>query len=794
MNDENKNVKYFLIACGMDIITKIISLILFIKRFSDISKEIKDKSILSFPYLDNIQKQTNEKKSWSKTSIFKFSINIFLTILSIILCVPRYIKYLKNSQVSECFLWDNCLMHMIICISYFFFEGMIWLLSSILLYKETNYYRNQSWNGLRFFWFTNGLFNFIKIFTIIYLIITEKNKNFYGNYIICFHCFLSIILFYYSIFRPYDITYKSIENLLKDDIINNELNSISNDNSIDNSVIEYTETFDYDENFNLKDDVLYSITIKNGNLNNNIPLKKKLFLKIKTNDFKSINFSLILTNKTYKKEKSPSEISIFLKKLIKIYKNKKYENNIINLLQQSYNISLTLNPERNSYTGKKESINTLTHLFNEVIKLSNNFLLDLLLFLDLSNISLVQTLRDNNIESVSEELNNDIESEDEDESNVENIINNMSKRKTFKSSLSKYENTSIMGDKKIFINNMNQMSRDMIKLYNFFNSILTKENCISIKIIKVNDEKNNIECLLKTNNPVKEAIINIDSENLLDIIYDDQLKTYYIDHFNSMIENNDFSIFDLLLRDYLNNLIYYDEILFNQFQLNKILNLDIEKFNEDILINFFENENIECPNMISNILFDIILQPFDGDVLIDNKILSIKCQLKGVDKTNIIDGNNKEAIIDLNLIAFYKVIDNVLPIINIYLKKNLSELYSSLNEIKTYIENYLEVIFNINQEDIKKMNSKVEGEIQRIKYKKLLFGQKKIDEFASLFESKLLDNFIDNNLEKDNLGKINEIIKEIGKGINSILNNKNLKYGLFFFDIRKILGIAKLFN
>ena len=605
---------------------------------------------------------------------------------------------------------------------------------------------------------------------------------------------MSIILFYYSIFRPYDITYKSIENLLKDDIINNELNSISNDNSIDNSEIEYTETFDYDENFNLKDDVLYSITIKNGNLNNNIPLKKKLFLKIKTNDFKSIKFSLILTNKTYKKEKSPSEISIFLKKLIKIFKNKKYENNIINLLQQSYNISLTLNPERNSFSGKKESINTLTHLCNEVIKLSNNFLLDLLLFLDLSNISLVQTLRDNNIESVSEELNNDIESEDEDESNVENIINNMSKRKTFKSSLSKYENTSIMGDKKIFINNMNQMSRDMIKLYNFFNSILTKENCISIKIIKVNDEKNNIECLLKTNNPIKEAIINIDSENLLDIIYDDQLKTYYIDNFNSMIENNDFSILDLLLSDYLNNLIYYDEILFNQFQLNKILNLDIEKFNEDILINFFENENIECQNMISNILFDIILQQFDGDVLIDNKILSIKCQLKGVDKTNIIDGNNKEAIIDLNLLAFYKVINNVLPIINIYLKKNLSELYSSLNEIKTYIENYLEVIFNKSQEDIKKMYSKVEGEIERIKYKNLLFGQKKIDEFASLFESKLLDNFIDNNLEKDNLGKINEIIKEIGKGINSILNNKNLKYGLFFFDIRKILGIAKLFN
>ena len=152
--------------------------------------------------------------------------------------------------------------------------------------------------------------------------------------------------------------------------------------------------------------------------------------------------------------------------------------------------------------------------------------------------------------------------------------------------------------------------------------------------------------------------------------------------------------------------------------MNKILNLDIEKFNDDLLINFFENENIECPNGISNILFDVILKPLNKDILIDN-IFSIKCIIKGIDKKNIINDDNKEININLNLIKLYKIIDNTIPIINSYLKKNLNELYSILNEIKTYIENFIEVIFNINQDDIKKINFRSNEEVNKIKYKNL---------------------------------------------------------------------------
>ena len=780
---------YFLIASGSDIITKIISLILYIKRFSEISKERKSKSILSLTYFENQSKKDNNPK-WTKTLTFKFIINILLTLLSLSLGILCLLKYLKDDNDNDC-VFDNCLIHTIIYVSYFTFEALIWLLSSILYYKEIKYYRNQSWNGLRFFWFTNGIFNFVKIATIIIIIKNHDIKNFYGNYIIFFHCFLSIILFFYAIFRPYDFSYsyKNIEKILNDDKFKNELNSVS----YENSLLEYTESFTYDDDYNPKDELLYTITIKNKNKEIIKPTKVKLFLKIKTDDFSTISFILMLKNDKFDKDKFPNDICNFFKKLIKVYKYKKYENNIINLVQQSYNISLTLNPQRNSYTGKKESITTLMHLCNETIKISNNFLLDLLLFIDFPGNPVVQILQNNNVESLTEELDN-FDEEDESESSIDNN-NNISKR-NISNNLTINESNNLISpsNKKLFINNMNQMSRDMVKLYNFFNNILIRENFINIKINKYDREKNDIECLLKTTNPKKESIINVNSENLLDIIYDDNLKNYYIDNFNTMIENNDYSILDLLLSDYLNNLIYYDDSLFQEFQMNKILNLDIEKFNDDLLINFFENENIECQNGISNILFDVILKPLNKDILIDN-IFSFKCIIKGIDKKNIINDDNKEININLNLIKLYKIIDNTIPIINSYLKKNLNELYSILNEIKTYIENFIEVIFNINQDDIKKINFRSNEEVNKIKYKNLLFGEKYIDEFKNIFEKKLIEKNENykNNLDENNIGKINDKIKGINKGINSILNKKSLKYALFFLDIRKFFGISKIF-
>ena len=150
----------------------------------------------------------------------------------------------------------------------------------------------------------------------------------------------------------------------------------------------------------------------------------------------------------------------------------------------------------------------------------------------------------------------------------------------------------------------------------------------------------------------------------------------------------------------------------------------------------------------------------------------------------------------LNLIKLYVIIDGILPIINSYLKKNFNQLYSVLNEIKTNIENYIYICFDANADIIKKIKTKSQGEIDRVKYEKKLFGHKRIDEICSLIETKFFDykNIDDINLKKDDIiPKINEKIKEINKSISTLLNNKNLKYILFFSSIRKIFGLYKLF-
>lgn len=768
--------KYLIAISSSDIITRIISWILMIKRIIKISNETKRNSLVTLNYLDTLN-QNDVNIKWSKILIFKFSINIILILLSWSIGFILAYEGPKICLLEEKFLCNTFIF------TYFLIEGIVWLFSSILLYKEAHFFRNQSWNGLRFFWFSNGLFTIIKIISFIYYIISQDDYNKIGIYALFGNSFFSLILFYYSIFRPYDSSYKPtqlINNIIENKEVNAELNSLSNHDPI----LDFNEDLLYD---NISDEeILYKITINNEVFN--------LFLKIKTNDFSKMFFIINVNNSKYYKQKTPSEITKFFINLKKCYKNKNYGNNIINLVQQSYNISLTLNPRKNSFTGKMENLNTLSHLCNESIKTSNNYLLDLLLFLDLSNINLAQTLQNNNTESVLEEFPNF----EEENSNSEDSLNEVSKRITLKninnSILENSNNNISINNKKLILNSFHQISRDLIKSYTFFNNILTKKNFISIKVVQFNGEQNEIECLLKTTNPNKEVVININSENLVNILYNDELLTYYVDNINTMIENKDFSILELLLNDYLNNLIYYDEKLFNEFKLNKLLNLDIEKFDEDLLVNFFEKDNLECANDITNMLFDIVLQPINeiNDI---NNIFNINFKLKGVDKKNIID-KNKEINMDLNLIKLYIIIDGILPVINSYLKKNFNQLYSVLIEIKTNIENYIYLCLDADVTTIKKIKMKSQGEIDRVKYEKMLFGHRRRDEICSLIETKLFDckNISDINLKKnDIIPKMNEKIKELNKLISTSLNNKSLKYILFFSSIRDIFGISKLF-
>ena len=78
--------------------------------------------------------------------------------------------------------------------------------------------------------------------------------------------------------------------------------------------------------------------------------------------------------------------------ILKHYTNKSSSKEVLNLLKQAYNISLTLNPKRNSFIGDKKETNLLAHIYIELIKQDNRFLLDLLTFLEIKDNEIINAL------------------------------------------------------------------------------------------------------------------------------------------------------------------------------------------------------------------------------------------------------------------------------------------------------------------------------------------------------------------------------------------------------------------
>ena len=308
----DKFIHYLILLSFCDVITKLISIILFIKRLHEISKKNKENPMLSFSFLDNNNTHQNKTRKWSKILLFKFSINIILMMISFSMGI---IFFIDTDSCSKIFDYENYNYLRYIIIFYFLFEGIIWLFSSILYYKEACFYRNQSWNGLRFFWFSNGIFTLIKIVTIGFIIYINKNI-FWINYILFGHFIFSIILLYYSIFRPFDFAFQNLESLNNNQNENKEINAELNTISNDDSILDYNENIDLDDYS--EEDIFYDININKDN-----PLKINFFLRIKTYDFSNFIFIIFINNNKYIKQKLPSEVCNFFEKLIKCYKNKK---------------------------------------------------------------------------------------------------------------------------------------------------------------------------------------------------------------------------------------------------------------------------------------------------------------------------------------------------------------------------------------------------------------------------------------------------------------------------------------
>ena len=385
---------------GLDVINKTIFIITGIRRLFKIQKDmnIDTKYLLySSSSMENPQFQKVNKQKWTFHSMSKFILNKLIVLLYIALIVINFISFDSNDKEDD----ENgneiikknheklyfCIYCSVSCIT--------WLISTRVFYKEFRVYKDQTFSGIRIFWIINNIINIILII-LIYLKDSfdgTENKKLIISILFGVICLLSCILSLFAFFHPYDV---SIEKNIKDE----------EDKNIDDGNVTRIST-------GLQDDLLFNSEDEFGNeeeisfhnmealtieLNDSEGFNVKQYnieLKLRTQDFKQIIFSIKIDKIKHRRVKMPINVSNFNEVILKYYKNRNISKELLNLIKQAYNISLTLNPQRNSFTGDKKNLNLLAHLYREIIKKYNQFLLDLLKFLKIKTDNLINSLQEN---------------------------------------------------------------------------------------------------------------------------------------------------------------------------------------------------------------------------------------------------------------------------------------------------------------------------------------------------------------------------------------------------------------
>lgn len=412
----------FIIIIIFDIIGKIVFIIIAIKRLIKIHIDMKvNDKYLSRSTIDNSILIKVYKTKWTCCSMLKF---IFSKIIALIYLSLILIKTLKKNGGNKIVIDDLMFYNKFIIIFYIYcsINFIAWIISIRLYYKEYRIYKDQTRNVLRIFWILNFVFYIFEVLTKFFLI-KEKKELFSKDistllkfpnfgFIILFAVisFIYFNLFLLAIFHPYDISIE-IKNIKYN---SNDIQNPKDDDLLSESLLD--EDFDsneYQNNNSIK------IQIPNTGL-----LNKKRYnieLKIKTTDFTKLDFKIKIQNELYTKAVKTCYVCNFNEIALKHYNNKKSSSEILNCIKQAYNISLTLNPKRNSYKGNKKDTNVLAFLYLELIKLDVGFLLDLIIFLDIKNDELINDLKKkySSIYKENPNLNREIERMDSSKSVIQ---------------------------------------------------------------------------------------------------------------------------------------------------------------------------------------------------------------------------------------------------------------------------------------------------------------------------------------------------------------------------------------
>lgn len=368
----------FQIIIIIDNIMKIIFNIIGIQRLIKINSNLRiTNKYLIYSNIDNSsEKNQIYKLNWTFCSMTKF---IILKLIAFIYISIMAIYALKNILFKENSIIDSLFYKEYLFYIYYSINIITWIILIRIYYKQYRIYKDQNWYGIKAFWILNFIIILIKLLLIFNVF---KNNSIYDLpnilfiVLLCLISLFSFLLFLLAIFHPIDI-------IIKPKIVDKDENKMG----IQEDLVSCSD--DYFENQYFKDKLKKKITIEINKI------KFNLELKIKTKDFSQLDFKMKIEDITYIKTKSTIYVCNFNEIVLKYYNNKNKSNNVLNLLKQAYNISLTLNPRRNSFNGNLKDTYLLGLLYLEIIKIDNEFLLNFIDFLEINNDELNNILTKN---------------------------------------------------------------------------------------------------------------------------------------------------------------------------------------------------------------------------------------------------------------------------------------------------------------------------------------------------------------------------------------------------------------
>ena len=502
---------------------------------------------------------------YTKTK-FKWSNSFFLKIVcNYILCINYFSFTLLETSHNK--------FHYLI----FIFNAIVWFISFYVLYFEYIRKIPLQWFGLRSFWISNAVYYIIKtVIVIIYTSINNNNSSNSSEYIkvIAFYVIQlvpSLCLFVMGVLKNKNTTNVNIINAINKELgsnssnnnSNSNLHSLWNNNYIEINITEITTN----KYIRHKQNVLVAVnrlTSEGNNVSDKIKLQfnvkigndKSFFIKKTLHDVISFN------NDTYTTLKS----------------NDKNDNSTLTM--QVKNITNILSKKGISVSKLKD----LKQLYFNLMCKYDFFIDDFLMFCNIN---------DNSIRN-----------------NIVTYLQQMYSHRLIPSTNSTIEYYSQDSNSMEYESKLIQPfeQSDVNKLMNFIMNVLTKQQAIQFKLINFKEKRS-----IGDSELIYELLLNDKPCNELITLRINQLQSYFkhknklsvskskIDKLKQLLkdtfiinlrnkDSNERALFEKTINLLINDLFYFNTDIFNVFNLNKLLQLEDDEIDVDVIDKFFQME------------------------------------------------------------------------------------------------------------------------------------------------------------------------------------------------------------